>query len=72
MAGGTPIWWIHSTSGTTHDAAAETLPIPGLNDLLRRIQKGDQETLLLLFLLVLLWQENADKKLLLALAYILM
>lgn len=43
---------------------------PALNALTDRLRHMDGETLLLLALLWLLWQEHADPKLLLALAYI--
>lgn len=43
-----------------------------LNDLLSRIKSLDAETLLLLGILWLLWQEKADRRLLLALAYIVL
>lgn len=39
--------------------------------LTERFRRTDSETLLLLALLWLLWQEHADRKLLLALAYII-
>ena len=44
---------------------------PELMQLIGRIQHMDSETLLLLGLLWLLYREHADKKLLLALAYII-
>ncbi|MBR5373005.1 MAG: hypothetical protein IK130_12425 [Oscillospiraceae bacterium] len=72
MAERYPMWWIHSGSRREEDVAPQDPPQALLQDLLGRIRGGDRETLLLLFLLVLLWQEDADKKLLLALAYILL
>lgn len=70
MAGGNPMWWIKNSTadGQKTSGAVRNL----LTDLTERIRGGDQETLLLLFLLVLLWQDDADKKLLLALGYILL
>ena len=75
MAGRYPMWWIKSGSTRGEQGASEAAggALPGiLDDLTERIRSGDRETLLLLFLLVLLWQEDADKKLLLALGYILL
>lgn len=45
---------------------------PEIASLTDRLRHMDGETLLLLALLWLLWQEHADKKLLLALAYIVL
>ena len=45
---------------------------PELLQLTERLQSADSDTLLLLGLLWLLYRENADKKLILALAYILL
>lgn len=46
--------------------------IPVLSELTARLRHPDGETMLLLALLYLLWQEHADRKLLLALAYIVL
>ncbi len=43
-----------------------------VSSLTQRIKSTDPETMLLLALLWLLWQEHADRKLLLALAYIIL
>lgn len=74
MANSVPMWWM---CGNSRPPAAEqavrdqTPPLPQeLAALTDRLRHPDGETLLLLALLFLLWQENADRKLLLALAYI--
>lgn len=78
MADGRPMWWMQRMPNPAENAEEAAAPqgmaqlTAPIQDLLRRIQGGDRETLLLLFLLVLLWQEDADQKLLLALAYILL
>ena len=51
-------------------AAACTAASQMLRDLTGRLQHMDAETLLLLALLWILWQEKANPRLLLALAYI--
>ena len=52
------------------------IPLPDvsamLGDLTGRLARLDGETLLLLAILWMLWQEKADRRLLLALAYILL
>ena len=86
MANSIPMWWMRSNRCRQpcqpeppkppepaqpaappqlllHHAAA---PLTG------RLQQKDPETVLLLALLLLLWQEHADRKLLLALAYIIL
>lgn len=52
-----------------HTAPPPSVP-PAVSALTDRLRRMDGETLLLLALLWLLWQEHADPKLLLALAYI--
>lgn len=72
MGGRYPIWWIRSGQSGDASAAAQGTQNDLLRDLLDRLHSGDRDTLLLLFLLVMLWREDADRKLLLALAYILL
>jgi len=72
MAERYPMWWIHRGENREPDSMPSSQPQEILRNLLERVRSGDKETLLLLWLLVLLWQEDADKKLLLALAYILL
>ena len=72
MTGRYPIWWIRGGQENAASAGGQSAPDNLIKDLLERLHGGDQETLLLLFLLVMLWKEDADRKLLLALAYILL
>lgn len=74
MANSVPRWWMcgnsrPSEAGQTVQKPASPLP-QELTALTERLRHPDGETLLLLALLWLLRQEKADRKLLLALAYI--
>ena len=83
MANSVPMWWMRGNSSVRAPEAvraeipppphAEPSPqIPVLSELSARLRHPDGETMLLLALLYLLWQEHADRKLLLALAYIVL
>ena len=77
MANSVPMWWMRGNSSVRAPEAvrAEIPPppqIPVLSELTARLRHPDGETMLLLALLYLLWQEHADRKLLLALAYIVL
>ena len=84
MANSIPLWYMcGSRSCPQQDQTApceKTPPVPPQSGhtvqnaaaaLTRHFRQTDPETLLLLALLWLLWQEHADRKLLLALAYII-
>lgn len=60
---------VQPPSPPRHDAPRAPVP-PAVSALTDRLRRMDGETILLLALLWLLWQEHADPKLLLALAYI--
>ncbi len=68
MANGVPMWWMNSRPPAEREQQPQSPPV--LAALTEHLRHPDGETLLLLALLWLLWQENADRKLLLALAYI--
>ena len=74
MANSVPMWWMCGNSrppSEKHPEQKAVSPLPPeLFALTERLRHPDGETLLLLALLWLLWQEKADRKLLLALAYI--
>lgn len=80
MANSIPMWWMRGGSAVPPQDASVPPPDSGppkqaffsqeLGDLTARLRHMDTETLLLLALLWLLYQEKADRKLLLALAYI--
>lgn len=53
-------------------AGADTQLRDAISSLTDRIRHTEPETMLLLALLWILWQEHADRKLLLALAYIIL
>ena len=87
MANSVPMWWMRGNSSVRapETVRAEIPPpplspphaepspqIPVLSELTARLRHPDGETMLLLALLYLLWQEHADRKLLLALAYIVL
>lgn len=70
MANSIPMWWM---CGNSHAPAESPPQLPqALSGLAEHLRHPDGETLLLLALLWLLWVEKADRKLLLALAYIVM
>lgn len=76
MANSVPRWWMcgnccppRQEPPEPEQKAASPLP-QELASLTEHLRHPDGETLLLLALLWLLWQEKADRKLLLALAYI--
>lgn len=74
MANSVPRWWMCGNCcppepEPPEPKAAASLP-QELASLTGHLRHPDGETLLLLALLWLLWQEKADRKLLLALAYI--
>ena len=81
MAQGSPIWWMQRSCSVpppkpepafASEAPPEKAPLTEpLAALTARFRQSDPETLLLLALLWLLWQEHADRKLILALAYII-
>lgn len=81
MANSIPMWWMRGNNAVPPQNQPPQKPqeqplsaMPKLSqelgDLTERIKNMDTETLLLLALLWLLYQEHADRKLLLALAYI--
>lgn len=73
MANSIPMWWMYGRPQPQPQPTVSQMPPPNQGTftvLTERIRRTDPETLLLLALLWLLWQEQADRKLLLALAYI--
>ena len=75
MADSIPMWWMRGRTSIPQEPPCPPQKQPfllpkELTGLAERLQHPDAETLLLLALLWLLYQERADKKLLLALAYI--
>lgn len=71
MANSIPMWWMYGRPQPQPTVSQMPPPNQGtFTALTERIRHTDPETLLLLALLWLLWQEQADRKLLLALAYI--
>ena len=71
MKNGIPMWRMCAQSrlpAEQQDSLAQS-PLP-LSALTEHLRHPDGETLLLLALLWLLWQEKADRALMLALAYI--
>ena len=80
MAQCSPMWWMRRTGccpppepcpAPEPPPHENPLPEP-VAALTGRLRQTDPETLLLLALLWLLWQEHADRKLILALAYIIL
>lgn len=84
MANSIPVWCMRSSRcnpPTAQDVPCDAPPVhtpepehptqDAAAALTAHLRQTDPETLLLLALLCLLWQEHADRKLLLALAYII-
>ena len=84
MANSIPIWCMHSSLSCPPQNPASPCGTPppdlpqtentvqnAVSALTGRFRQTDPETLLLLALLWLLWQEHADRRLILALAYII-
>ena len=70
MTNGIPMWRMCAQSRSAAEQYSPPQMPQTLSALTEHLRHPDGETLLLLALLWLLWQEKADRRLLLALAYI--